>query len=199
VNIYVESNFVLEIALEQADAAACERVIDLADSKALRLAIPAYALLEPYETLTRRVREWTRLSSDVESELKQLRRTASLKAEADALVGLTVRAVQLATQKHDSVRARILAAAEVLPIEAITLIEAERLRSDYGLTLPDAVMLASVLLDGKGGTQPSAFLNTKVKDFADPAIRAELTKRSCAFIGRFSAGVAWAEAQLRGR
>ena len=55
-NVYVESNFVLELALLQEQHASCEALLRLCEEGGIQLVIPAYSLAEPYETLTRRHR-----------------------------------------------------------------------------------------------------------------------------------------------
>jgi hypothetical protein len=47
-NVYVESNFVLEHALEQEDCDSCAEIIRLAAAGELTLIIPAFSLAEPH-------------------------------------------------------------------------------------------------------------------------------------------------------
>ncbi|MBI2394373.1 MAG: hypothetical protein HYV09_32685 [Deltaproteobacteria bacterium] len=189
-NVYVESNFLLELALEQEDREHCSVILEHARTGRVRLLVPAYALLEPYETLTRRVREWERLGREVQAEFGQLRRNAQLAADVDALKELTVRAVKLARDSHEAARSLLLSAATVLPISAETLQKAEALRVSLGMELPDAVMLASVLLDLDRAGGDSLFVNKNTKDFADPSVQTELRQRRCRYIGSFGAAVA---------
>jgi hypothetical protein len=51
VNVYVESNFVLELALLQEQHASCEDILRLCEAGKAQLIIPAYSLAEPHETL----------------------------------------------------------------------------------------------------------------------------------------------------
>ena len=51
--VFVESNFVLEIALGQEQAAAAEAILQLAEHGTLNLRIPAFALSEPFSTVGR--------------------------------------------------------------------------------------------------------------------------------------------------
>ena len=53
-NVYIESNFVLELALLQEQSSSCEEILGLCESRGVRFVVPAYSLAEPYETLTRR-------------------------------------------------------------------------------------------------------------------------------------------------
>ena len=89
--VYVESNFVLELALLQEESASCEAILQLAENGAIKLAMPAFSLGEPYETLVRRHGERRGLVSKLESEFKQLRRSSPYAAaleKADALTEL---------------------------------------------------------------------------------------------------------------
>jgi hypothetical protein len=63
VNVYVESNFVLELALLQEQQASCEELLLLCEGRRIQLVIPACSLAEPYETLTRRHRQRKRMKA----------------------------------------------------------------------------------------------------------------------------------------
>ena len=55
-NIYVETNFVLEITFEQEQCASCEQILQLCEAGQAKLTIPAYSLAEPHEKLSRQAR-----------------------------------------------------------------------------------------------------------------------------------------------
>src|ERR1039457_5964229 len=73
-NVYVESNFVLDQALEQDQCESCEQLIGLASTKALQLVIPAFSLAEPHATLLRTKNARSRLSNDLLPHLRELAR-----------------------------------------------------------------------------------------------------------------------------
>jgi predicted nucleic acid-binding protein len=75
VNVYVESNFVLELALLQEQHTSCEELMRLCEEGRIQLVIPAYSLAEPYETLTRRHRQRKRMKAELDDQLRQLART----------------------------------------------------------------------------------------------------------------------------
>lgn len=50
-NVYVESNFVLELALLQEQHASCGELLRLCEEDRIQLVIPAYSLVEPYNIL----------------------------------------------------------------------------------------------------------------------------------------------------
>jgi hypothetical protein len=49
-NIYVETNFVLELVFEQEQHISCEQMLALCESGRSPLIIPAYCLAEPHES-----------------------------------------------------------------------------------------------------------------------------------------------------
>ena len=55
--VYVESNFVLELALLQEEHDSCDAIIMLAETRDIELVVPAFSLAEPYEALVRRSRQ----------------------------------------------------------------------------------------------------------------------------------------------
>lgn len=184
--VYVESNFVLELSLTQEQHDACDQILNLACSGHVSLRIPAYALLEPIQTLTRRLREWQVTAASVEQQLGQLARNASLRQEAEQLAGMMARATNDATSRHTEIRTRILKHACVLPVLADTLRESERLAETLGMSIHDAVMLASVESDLREHENPSLFLNSNSKDFSDPRIVHRLKEKRCKLMTSFS-------------
>ena len=52
--VYVESNFVLELAFRQEDCESSDNILQLAEAGKIELMLPAYFLGEPYERLVRR-------------------------------------------------------------------------------------------------------------------------------------------------
>lgn len=48
-NVYVESNFMLDLASLQEQHAPCENIFRLCERGSARLVIPVYSLIEPYK------------------------------------------------------------------------------------------------------------------------------------------------------
>jgi hypothetical protein len=53
VNVYVETNFVLELAFQQEQFVSCEQILQLGEAGGIKLVIPAYSLAEPHEKIIR--------------------------------------------------------------------------------------------------------------------------------------------------
>lgn len=52
--VYVESNFVLELAFLQEEHESCEELLSLSKSGDIHLVLPTFSIGEPYETWVRR-------------------------------------------------------------------------------------------------------------------------------------------------
>ncbi|MEO7331066.1 MAG: hypothetical protein ABI193_20995 [Minicystis sp.] len=189
--VYVESNFVLEIVLEQEQYQACEEILTLAESKAVELALPAFALVEPYESMVRDERDGKRLAQSLRASATQLQRTASIVADVPRLHDagdLLVRAAQEAWTRFNDLRMRLLDAAHLLSLDAAAIRDASQLIAEFGLGLPDAVMLASVLADAQAQPSPSVFINRNAKDF-DNDVKARLAQVNCLLLWSFKGGL----------
>ena len=71
-NVYVESNFVLELALLQEQSRSCEEILGLAEDGRIQLVVPAYSLIEPYETLIRTGMNRRRIWSELNNQIGQI-------------------------------------------------------------------------------------------------------------------------------
>lgn len=123
-NVYVESNFVLELALFQEQFESCERILSLCEARRVRLVVPAYSLAEPYETLTRRQKQRKRMKEEFDAELAQIARSATHKGRLRGFRELTVLLINVAdeTAKHlEKVRSRLINAACVTPLDTLVL------------------------------------------------------------------------------
>ncbi len=191
--VYAESNFVLEIALEQEQHQACNELVSLAASKSIELVLPAFALLEPYQTVVRRKNEWKALHKDQLTHAQQLERTAWISADVPLLrdaADLMLRAEQEISKRFLDIRSKLLDVARFVEIDDAVLREASAMGAQLGLELPDAVMLASVLADAIAHPSPSIFLNRNTKDFDDPDVKARLKNVPCDLVWKFDHGIA---------
>jgi predicted nucleic acid-binding protein len=192
VNVYVESNFVLELALLQEQHASCEEVLHLSEAGSVHLVIPAYSIAEPYETLVRRHKQRKRMKAELDDELRQLARTTAYAQRLSGFQNLTVLLIDSADEEAkrlEEVQVRLLKAGEVIPLEALTLTSATQYQRIHGLSPQDAIVYASVLSHLKQhGTSQSCFLNRNSKDFDDPDLVEELNAHNCKLLAQFDAG-----------
>jgi len=200
VRVYVETNFVLEMVLEQEDRAACESILRLAELDAIKLALPAFSLAEAASNLARR-HDWRRLSAEDKTsrEILQLRRSAAFgdetKAVEDSIHKLFARSVQYERESLKRVSARLLAVATVLPLSDRAIRQWRT--SPFGdLEVPDAMVLYSILADESLGQEEACFLSRDPAAFDDPDIRRDLRDRRCKFFKSFDHGRRYVESQV---
>lgn len=191
-NVYIETNFVLELTLAQEQHASCEDILALGEAGRVRLIIPSYSLVEPYETLRRRHKERTQLRIALDNELTQLARTAGYSSrlqdfqETTALLGDSTNEEM---RRLENVRSRFLKCAEVIPLESSVLRTQIRQKVGIDLFPQDSIILASVLSHlARTAPSGSCFLNRNAKDFDNPSIVEKLGKHGCKLLPRFDSG-----------
>jgi predicted nucleic acid-binding protein len=199
VNVYVETNFVLELVFEQEQLTSCEQILALCESGKAHLIIPAYCLAEPHEKLTRQARSRRELQQNLDAELRQLSRTASYATRIISIqniAGLLVQSNEEEKQRFIHYRSRISDIAEIIPLTLDILKDAATYEAPYDLTPQDALVYASVITHLRLNKPPiSCFLNRNSKDFDNPDIVDELSQNNCTMIPRFDHGYGFIQAR----
>ena len=200
-NVFVETNFVLELSLEQDQNDSCQALLALAEGRAITLLLPAYSLIEPYENFTRRFRERRDLHKRISGELTQLRRSsafASRVAAAEELLNGLIESIDRATKLVDEVRARLCSTATIIPLDAAILQKASMVQAQHAMSPQDSVVYASVrsVLEANAAT-PSCFASRDSKGFDDPDIVSELDALNCKYLPRFDSARAYVESKIR--
>ncbi len=99
--VYVESNFVLEAALQQEQSDSCEGMINLAVSGRIALVIPAFSLAEPHQALTQKEKARNRLSNELLHQLSELGRSKPYRAVPEDFSALATLLIRSAEQERD--------------------------------------------------------------------------------------------------
>jgi hypothetical protein len=190
VNVFVETNFVIEVALEQQEVAACEVLLVLAAEQKIRLLVPAYSFVEPHETFTRRHIDREALRSRMSHELAQLARSTPLTervAASQDIVKLLVDSAEYETTRLEEVKQRVWTTAEVLPLDRQVLERAAECQRRFDLSAQDAVVYASIRarLEVDHAAE-SCFVSRNPGDFDDPDLRQDLTAVKCKYFSSFT-------------
>jgi len=200
-NVYVETNFILELALLQEQVASCERILELCERGRAELIVPAYAMAEPYEALTRRQLTRRDLAEELRRELDQLGRSSvysALISKVGEAVNLLTQSAQEDFDRLEATRRRVAEAAYLIPLDADVLAAAVVSQSRYDLAPQDAIVYASIRIHLARSEPTSAcFLSRDAKAFADRNIRNELATFACRFIPRFDHGLQFLENSLQ--
>ena len=119
-NVYVESNFVLEVALVQEQCDSCLELIDLSEAGRIRLVVPAYCLVEPFETLIRHEKSRFKLRGEVDTELSQIARSTPYAGRVEEFLGLRAFLTDIAheeTTRLDATISRLVNCADVIRLD----------------------------------------------------------------------------------
>lgn len=189
IRLYVESNFVLEVVLDQEERELCERLLSAAAEGAVQLVLPAFCIAEPLETLGRRHRDRRQLQLGLQAELTQLRRSEAYSEELtqadDVIVSLLVRSREEDVERLESLYSRVVDACVLAPLNRDVIRSAFRLGREFDLDPPDAFVLASVLAHVESEPATAAFVTKNTKDFDDPELRELLEQRECKLLNSF--------------
>lgn len=198
--VYIESNFVLELAFLQEEYESCDTIIKLAESQQIQLVIPAFSIAEPYTALDRRSKERKALHDRLESEIRELSRSkpySEIRNDSEKLTGILIQSGEEEKQRLDTVLGRILGCAGIVPMGGEILRAAAEYQKPLGLSLPDSVIYASVVAHMSSAlTKPKCFLNKNSKDFVNPCIQDRLASYDCRLITRFADGLGYIRHQL---
>jgi len=200
-NVYVESNFVLEHALEQEECDSCSEIIQLASQRRITLLIPAFSLAEPHQAIAGKAKARSRLSAELSAQLGELGRSKPHRSMPSTFGVLPAALIERAQFEREGMRRTItelIRTAEIIPLDSGTLHAAIRIEDEYALSGQDAIVLATVLAHLET-TNPkeSYFLNRNSKDFDDPDIRERLDALNCQFFAQFAPALARISARLR--
>ncbi len=189
-NVYVESNFVLELAFLQEQCSSCEKILSLCETRRIQLLIPAYSLAEPYETLTRRQKRRKRIKEEFDAELQQIARTSAYVDRLGDLHDLTALLIKLADEEEmrlEDVRSRLMRITEVIPLDAsVVSVAAMQYQQTHGFSPQDALVYSSVLSHLERINAPqSCFLNRNSKEFDNQIVVEQLNGNDCKLLPRF--------------
>jgi len=189
-NVYVESNFVLELAWLQEEHGSCEKILAFCENKKAKLILPAYSIGETYETLGRHQRKRRLLNSELETELNQLKRSHLHKDKIETYQMISVLLENDAEENQSFLQShrRLLELAEIIPLTKEVLLSATQ--APAKLKSPqDSIVYASILQHLRIHTnETSCFINKNSKDFNDPDVVDELKKNNCKLLFSFKNG-----------
>lgn len=199
-NVYIESNFVLEHVLEQEQSRSCEELISLAEEGRIALMVPAFSLAEPHVALTARERSRSGIANQLQRHTAELTRSRRFLELASQLRDIAAVLVQSASEERESLGAsiqRLLRTSEVIALTSDVLRYASALQSTFDLSGQDSIVLSSIITHLKANREvPSCFLSRDT-DFDDPDVLRILHGSNCKFFPRFDNALQYVRSQLR--
>jgi predicted nucleic acid-binding protein len=193
--VYVETNFLLELAYLQEEHESCEELLVLAEQERVRLLLPAFCVAEARMSLARQTRERARFHDTLEQQIRQISRSkpySDVPARSIDLISALIVSGEEERRRLDEALERLMEFGWILPTTTDVLRDAHSAETRFGLSPQDSVVYASVtgdFLNDPGATR--CFLNRNSKDFADPDIYAELALGNCKLLTSFVAGLGY--------
>ncbi len=187
---YVESNFILEIALNQEQSLGAERILEFAEQELIQLSIPAFGLSEPFSRVRQRGRDRRHAVQSLDNQIRDLARSRNYAQLADTLQQVARSVVDIEFEEMArlvSVAGRVLAVANVIPITANDYAASLNFQDQFGLSPEDALVLSGVLQDLQlqSPDPPKCFVSRDAKAFFDPGIESLLDGMNCRYLARF--------------
>lgn len=196
--VYVETNFLLELAFAQPHAEACEALIQLAEARTIQLAIPVFCFVEAAETRRRRIGV-VRTFSQAPTPPAALNQLPWVQRAVDAFRDEIMREVAETSRRLAEVHTRMMQVAIMLPLDHAALTQRDTLEVRCGLDPPDAAVLASMMVAMRApaeGAVPSVLLNSNTRDFDDKPVRELLAEHGVQLIPSFREGLNFVRRRL---
>jgi hypothetical protein len=200
--IYVETNFILELAYLRSTSDNCQRLIHLARQERVALVIPGFALAEARMAWQNVVRRRNRLQSEVRVELAELARSRPLVGigeQSQAFVAALVDTAQADRDRLEATVAALIEHATVLPIDATSISRSLQVEKRFGLSPQDSLLYAAItdhLSEAPDTTK--VFVTQNARDFFIPTVEEELNSYGCKLLTSFETAEAFVRNKIAG-
>lgn len=197
--VYVETNFLLELAYLQEDCESCVELLELAKSGAVSLVLPAFSLAEARLTWDRRSSERNTLQNQLQPIIRQLARSEPFRtlteSSRELLSALGASGETTRLRLEDAI-STITSVGTVLPLtaEITSRARVDELRLD--LSPSDAVVYASVMLHLAAAPAGVKCFFNRDKDFANPSVYDELAAYDCKPFVSFEKGLQFVRSKI---
>lgn len=197
-NIYVETNFVLELVYRQEQHTSCEAILALVESGKANLVIPAISLFEVLATLEKRHKDRVHLYKNPNAvlqplmqELTQLDRSATYAGIVKAFKDLLKAFVQSIEDEKASLEKhlpRLQQIANIVPLTSQILANTLHYKVEYGLEPADAAVYATILSHLASQADVESCYLSRDRHFDYPDIVFTLKQYNCERIPSFKDG-----------
>lgn len=195
--LYVETNFVIELAFSQEEHQACRDLLSLIrEHSDVELVLPAFCIGEAYEAGERKWTQRRQLHQNLLDEIAQIQRSEPFRErskELRELTGLLVESGEEQKRILDGLLEDLLAVARVLPLDRQTFARAVGFQNSRDLKPQDSIVYASVITDLEAcPDEISCFVTKDRRDFfSNQDIQDELDGLDCTLLGSFANGLGY--------
>jgi predicted nucleic acid-binding protein len=198
--VYVETNFLLELAYLQERCGSCEEILRLATEKAITLVLPAFCAAEARSTSRRRVSDRQKFHSQLQDHIRVIVRSEPYRVLKDQFQQLLDALLSGGEDVRHGLEAAVSIAAdfgEVISMNAHIINLAYAIELTYSLSPQDALVLASVQSHAEQHAGPKCFVTQDVRDFSSQVVVRDLTATGCKVIVNFDDALAHIKNALR--
>jgi predicted nucleic acid-binding protein len=198
--VYVETNFLLELAYLQPTADHCQRLLDMAEQHQFELVISSFALIEARLAWQRNVKRRNQLEAAVRKEVRELSRSRPLidmPAQSQAFVAALIDTAQQDRVRLEAAIVSVTTVGTVTPPDPAALARAYLIEQRVDLSPQDAVIYASVLQHIEGrAVDEKVFVTTNKDDFS--VVENELAGLGCKLLFAFDAAEGYVRSRIAG-
>lgn len=210
--VYVETNFILELAFEQEQHRAAIGILKLAESNRIEVALPGFSISESLSKVARQRIEREGFYNSLQKLKDELRRSALYQQrviDLDPLLALLQEAIRTETDRLLSVLERVLKIGRLLELDISSFSQALTYKDQLTTSTEDSIIYGAIIADlrRRADDEAKLFLSRDEKAFGKGGdakksvyyqrIKKELGLYKCAFINNFEHGLSSVEAELR--
>ncbi len=198
--VYVETNFILELAYLQERCESCRAMLDLASTGAIELALPAVCAAEARATWYRRAGERREFHAALQRQIREISRSEPFRTLVDQSRDVLAALIAGGEESRDRLELALEIFARnstMIPLTSDIVSMARWHELGYSLTPQDAVVLASVRAHAEINAGPKVFVSQDAKGFAHPTVYDELAAVECKVLVNFADAFAYIRNALR--
>ena len=198
--VYVETNFLLELAYLQERCESCRAILELASSGAITLALPAVSAAEARATWYRRAAERREFHTDLQKQIREISRSEPFRGIVDQSRDVLSALIAGGEESRDRLERAIETFARGATMISLTseIVAMARLHElAYSLTPQDAVVLASVRAHAETNAGQKVFVSQDAKGFAHPTVYDELAAVECKVLVNFTDALGYVRNALK--
>jgi predicted nucleic acid-binding protein len=199
--VYVETNFLLELAYLQERRDSCQEILELAKAGVIRLLLPAFSAAEARATLHRRASERREFQELLKKHIREISRSETfrgLSEQSRDVVNAFVAGDEEARERLEAAIQAVEQHGVTIPLSGEIIWFARWHEDTYSLSPQDALVLASVRFHAERSTsEQKCFISQDHRAFENPAVFNELTGAGCKFVRNFADAVGYIKNALR--
>lgn len=193
--VYVESNFVLELALAQEETEFAQILVDLASEGNIDLVFPVFALVEPFWTLRYREKQREQLLDSLSKQVNQLRRSdlhEQFVAAVDPILGKMLDVMMRETEEFEQTLRRLIDVGFGINVDVAHIPAALQYQDSHTFdTFQDALIFTAVMadLETQAVEDNRCFVSKDSDAFGTRIVKDDLARYDCRYIATFRAAV----------